>query len=180
MEEDLSTEVFLNGDSIYQAKSKEEWKDAIINKIPAWCYTINEQGQKGKFYNIYVLKDERGIVPKNWRIPNNYDWNILSNFINNTNETICENCWVHIPKDINSFGFNGFKNGYRYKYGQIYSSNKNIFYWSRNSRNSNYRPNSNYTIATTAIGSELTMKFGSIIRLPIENFGLQIRCIKTN
>ncbi len=167
MNEDLKVEIFLNGDSIFHATTNKEWALAIKNEQPAWCYAPNKQNQIDKFYNIYVLKDKRGIIPNGWKIPSNFDWNILANHINDSHDSSCGNCWVHIPKSVKSYQFNNKNNGFRFKDGNFYSLNKNSFYWT-----------SNYTIATTAIGSELLIKYGSIIRLPNENFGLQIRCIK--
>ena len=68
----LDVSSFSNGDSIFQAKTSEEWKNANIEKKPAWCFYefSAENGKKyGKLYNWYAVNDSRGLAPKGWRIP---------------------------------------------------------------------------------------------------------------
>lgn len=56
--------IFLNGDLIKHAQSSSEWKNACLNKVPAWCYADSKLKQ-GILYNYYVISDSRGITPKN-------------------------------------------------------------------------------------------------------------------
>lgn len=75
--ENLSVTKFINGDSIKQVSSFKEMKDANDNKQPAWCYYEFDPSTETKFgrlYNWYALKDQRGIIPVGWRIPEQYDW----------------------------------------------------------------------------------------------------------
>jgi uncharacterized protein (TIGR02145 family) len=70
--ENLDVSVFSNGDSLFQAKSAEEWNKAFIEKKPAWCYYefSAENGKKyGKLYNWFAVSDSRGLAPIGWRIP---------------------------------------------------------------------------------------------------------------
>lgn len=70
--ENLDVSVFSNGDSLFQAKTAEEWNKAFIEKKPAWCYYefSAENGKKyGKLYNWFAVSDSRGLAPKGWRIP---------------------------------------------------------------------------------------------------------------
>lgn len=166
MSEDLKVEVFLNGDSIFQAKSNKEWQLAFNNRQPAWCYVVNDKNEFDKLYNIYVLKDKRRVVPEGWKIPSSFDWKILANSITKNEDLGCERCWVKLPNSIESLGFNNKNNGFRFKYGGFYSNDKHCFYWT-----------SSYSVATTAIKDELLFKYGSIIRLSEES-GFQIRCIR--
>jgi hypothetical protein len=81
--ENLDACVFANGDSITEAKTIEEWVEAGKNKQPAWCYyenDLNNNEYNGKLYNWYAVNDPRGLSPKGWIIPNDYDFVILSNF----------------------------------------------------------------------------------------------------
>ena len=64
---------FLNGDSIPEARTEEDWAKAGRDKKPAWGY-FNNDDYKGKFYNWYALSDPRGIVPKGYRIPTLNDY----------------------------------------------------------------------------------------------------------
>ena len=77
MAENLNVDRFRNGDPIPEAKTKEEWINAIKTKQPAWCYLDNkpENGLKfGKLYNWYAVKDQRGIAPEGWHVSLYSDW----------------------------------------------------------------------------------------------------------
>jgi len=81
MKYNLNVAHFSNGDEIKHAKTEEEWRRCCDKGIPAWCY-IENNGKEynavfGKLYNEAAIKDNRGLVSKNWRIPNENDWDIL-------------------------------------------------------------------------------------------------------
>lgn len=80
MLENLDVTHFQNGDIILEARTNEEWQDAIDQKQPAWCYyegnsQYNEQ--YGKLYNGFTILDGRDIAPKGWKVPSSEDWEIL-------------------------------------------------------------------------------------------------------
>ena len=76
----LSVNVFLNGDTIPQAKTSEEWNAFVDAEEPAWCYydfdSVNNNVH-GKLYNWYATNDSRGIAPKGWHVATNEDWELL-------------------------------------------------------------------------------------------------------
>lgn len=77
MKENLNVDKFRNGDVIPEAKSKEDWINASMNKQPIWCYyDYNpENGVKyGKLYNWYAVADSRLLAPNGWRVANSDDW----------------------------------------------------------------------------------------------------------
>jgi len=174
MNEDLSVEIFLNGDSIFHAKSNKEWELAFKNKQPAWCYVSNKKNEFDKFYNIHVLTDERGIAPDGWKIPSICDWQILANHINKSQES-CQCNWVIIPRSIDDYGFINKNNGFRFRNGEFYSSNKNSFYWALKHEKSHTQE-----IATNAYQGNggLWFKWGGVFRVAYDCSGFQIRCIK--
>jgi len=78
--QNLDTQIFRNGDTIYQALTSEEWISACETEKPAWCYFMfKEKNGKnfGKLYNWYAVKDERGLAPEGWVIPELSDWEKL-------------------------------------------------------------------------------------------------------
>ncbi|MFM7681572.1 MAG: FISUMP domain-containing protein [Bacteroidota bacterium] len=85
MAENLNTERFLNGEKIQEVKTLEEWKVAINEKRPAWCYynfdTTNSKAY-GKLYNWYAVNDPRGLAPEGWKIPSLEDWQTLEKSVN--------------------------------------------------------------------------------------------------
>jgi uncharacterized protein (TIGR02145 family) len=74
MKNDLQLTEFLNGDPISEARSNDEWIKFAKMKKP--CF--RKVGQS-IFYNGYVLIDERGLVPEDFKIPTSLDWDILIN-----------------------------------------------------------------------------------------------------
>ena len=75
MKENLNVIKFSNGDTIFHAKTKDQWSFAYENEIPAYCnYDNNPIFSKkyGKLYNWYAVNDKRGLAPKGWSIPNYY------------------------------------------------------------------------------------------------------------
>lgn len=76
----LNVTIFRNGDSILEAKSKEEWEKAGENGIPAWCNYKNKgdkSNEIGKIYNHFALTDPRGLAPAGWHIPTEAEWDQL-------------------------------------------------------------------------------------------------------
>lgn len=76
----LDVVTFSNGDTIPEAKTKEEWINAGDSAKPAWCYYNNDpkNGKDyGKLYNWYVIHDPRGIAPKGFHVPTADDWEVL-------------------------------------------------------------------------------------------------------
>lgn len=122
MAENLNTVTFRNGDPIKEAKSLEEWNQALEKKVPAWCHYNNDplNGYKyGKLYNWYAVNDIRGLAPPGWHVPNEDDWASLR----------------YTLGDEQSAGYklktkDGWKNG---KYPRLCTACEN---WDSNKRNS--------------------------------------------
>lgn len=80
MNNNLDVEYFVNGDKIIEAKSDEEWNNACRDGIPAWChfeYDKSNDIHYGKVYNYYSIHDSRNLCPKEWKIPQNEDFQHL-------------------------------------------------------------------------------------------------------
>ena len=76
----LNVSKFKNGDLIKEAKTNEEWNDALDNGIPAWCYLDNDPSNGktlGKLYNYYAVINLKGLAPEGWHIADDYDWEIV-------------------------------------------------------------------------------------------------------
>jgi uncharacterized protein (TIGR02145 family) len=80
--ENLKTSHFANGDTIYEAKSNEDWIRANNEKRPAWCYYNNEEAYQwdGKLYNFYAINDPRGLSMDEYAVPALNDYQKLINF----------------------------------------------------------------------------------------------------
>ena len=90
MNKNLNFDKFRNGDPIPEAKSKEEWINAGIKKLPVWCYYENEKKNGeiyGKLYNWYAVIDTRQIAPTGWHVPDENEWRNLVSYLGS--ENIC-------------------------------------------------------------------------------------------
>lgn len=111
----LNVSTFLNGDTIFNAKTNEQWKKAGINKQPAWCYYQNDSTNGltyGKLYNWYAVNDARGLAPKGWHIPSDFEWTELTDFLGGT---MMAGSKLKINNDnISQTGFNALMAGDRH------------------------------------------------------------------
>ncbi len=82
--ENLNVTRFRNGDPIMEAQTMDEWREADLAGIPAWCY-YNEDAENapqfGKLYNWHAVRDPRGLAPAKWHIPNLEEWTRMFTFI---------------------------------------------------------------------------------------------------
>jgi uncharacterized protein (TIGR02145 family) len=108
---------FRNGESIYQAKNSKEWDKAITENKPAWCYfkwDKNTQDTMGLIYNVFAIRDPRGLVPEGCEIPDAKDWAQL--LVPNQGKSPEESPYVTLNgRQLNTIGtskgFNAFPNG---------------------------------------------------------------------
>lgn len=86
MTENLDIDEFNNGDKIPYAANYEAYKKAYQQEQPVWCYYNFDPKYSflGKFYNGYVLTDERGITPEGWEVPSYQDWWKLAAYMEKT------------------------------------------------------------------------------------------------
>jgi uncharacterized protein (TIGR02145 family) len=140
MTKNLDVSTFRNGDPIPQAKGKEEWKAANNTKKPAWCYyhigysEISKYGgdpektkKYGKLYNQAAVNDKRGLAPKGWHIPNNYEWKVLSNKA--TISSLKSKSGWEENNGSNASGFNALPGGLR-DYNGFDSLLETAWFWS--------------------------------------------------
>ena len=135
--ENLSVIRFQNGDTIFEAKTPEEWKKAGLSKKPAWCHYDNNISYGrlyGKLYNWYAVVDPRGLAPKGSNIPTNADWTALTKSqggvdiagIKMKNTT----GWNPKSKGTNNSGFTGLPGGIRNEAGIFSGINDQGQWWS--------------------------------------------------
>lgn len=118
MKENLNVDKFRNGIPILETKSESEWKAAIDNKTPAWCYynfDSSNETKYGKLYNIFAVHDSNGIAPKGWRVPKSKDWEDLANYFGGYWKAGLElksnEGWIKEGNGTNSAGFSGLPAG---------------------------------------------------------------------
>jgi len=87
MSSNLNVRRFRNGDPIPEAKTDEEWEKAGSECKPAWCY-YESNSENCKLYNLYAVKDNRGLIPEGWHIPTETDLKTLAATLNKTGNPI--------------------------------------------------------------------------------------------
>jgi uncharacterized protein (TIGR02145 family) len=174
MAENLNEPHFKNGDPIKQANTAEEWKKAGNTRKPAWCYYNNDPKNKkklGKLYNWYALNDPRGLAPKGWHLPNNSDWSIFFNTIQNLNRDAMA---LQHPEFIGDYPgsdvlkFHAYGSGYRKEGGAFSNINEYACYWCLDTANA-YSANALYLKK-----DQFDLLWGSYYK----SGGFSVRCIK--
>ncbi len=143
MKSNLAIMTFRNGDSIHQAQSAEEWMQAGINGIPAWCYYDNDKSNgsiHGVLYNQHAVLDPRGLAPIGWHIPDVNEWKTLFAQYGGENEAgfalISKKHWFiseWTPQNnVPSSGFEAFGSGARDNQGTFYDKEKIIGFFTIN------------------------------------------------
>jgi hypothetical protein len=75
--EDSKITNFVNGDPIFNAQTPKQWFDYCDQMEP--CYMITTRGNF--LYNYFALVDDRGFIPKGFRIFNENDFGLLLTYI---------------------------------------------------------------------------------------------------
>jgi uncharacterized protein (TIGR02145 family) len=135
--QNLDVDVFRNGETIPEAKTKEEWISAVKTKKPVWCYYYNDpkNGVKsGKLYNWYAINDQRGLAPQGWHIPTDEEWTTLVQFLGDDKNLAAKikssEGWKNDNNGKNTSGLSLIPGGYRYSNGFFDPSGSSAYYWS--------------------------------------------------
>lgn len=73
--QNISVKHFRNGDEIFHAQTKDEWKKANEEGMPAWCYYESffdgklDNINHGILYNWHAVNDKRQLAPMGTFIP---------------------------------------------------------------------------------------------------------------
>lgn len=116
MSKNLDVTTFRNGEVIMEAKTDKEWKEAMKEEKPAWCYYENKasNAKYGKLYNYFAISDPRGLAPIGWKIPSNEDWKTLFDFLGGYKSAGGKMKSNTEWDGSNSSGFNALPSGLRY------------------------------------------------------------------
>ena len=112
MSKNLDVITFRNGDTIPEAKNKNEWREYQLKYLPAICYVNFDKKNKNKYgvtYNRFAVSDPRGLAPIGWKIPVKLDWDKLIENIGGKQHGIklmSKSGWPNQKKGNNSTGFN--------------------------------------------------------------------------
>ena len=110
----LNVTKYRNGDKIPQVQDKKAWSNL---KTGGWCYYQNNTANGttyGKLYNWFAVNDPRGLAPKDYHIPTNKEWTILSENLGDEAGTKMKSStgWNNNGNGTNTTGFSGLPGGY--------------------------------------------------------------------
>ena len=177
MVDNLNVGVLSNGDSIFEAKTDEEWQRYGDEGVPSWCYYQNdpENGATfGRLYNWYAVSRPVGICPDGWRVPSDEDWRELADYLGGPEvaggKLKDTDSWGY-PNfgATNETGFSALPGNLRYKNGHFYRyTNRLGFWWS-----------SSEGVANTAWGYYLVFGDSVLNRgYYYKQSGFSVRCVR--
>jgi uncharacterized protein (TIGR02145 family) len=172
----LNVSTFRNGESIPEAKSKEEWAKAGENQTAAFCYYEydRENGEVlGKLYNWYAVNDSRGLAPNGYHIPSDAEWTILTDFLGGKpiagEKMKSITGWYKSDKDEwnNKRGFNALLGGENID-GDFYNITDYGYWWSSSELLTYYAWSRNLYDNNTKVGRDSNFK----------DKGFSVRCLR--
>jgi uncharacterized protein (TIGR02145 family) len=142
MAENLSVTLFRNGDTIPEAKTKEEWLAAATHGQPAWCYYGNNKKNGktyGKLYNWYAVTDPRGLAPEGWQVPDKAAWTSMLFHLDSParagkllkSKKLWRDPFKKEHKGNNKSGFNALPAGKRTEEGNFRYIGTDAYFWTR-------------------------------------------------
>ena len=79
MTKNLNVSHFNDGTSIKEVTNMSDWRDAVSNEEPAYCYlefNRTNNSEYGKIYNYYAFSNYK-LAPKGFHISTHQDWVVL-------------------------------------------------------------------------------------------------------
>ncbi|MEX1014923.1 MAG: fibrobacter succinogenes major paralogous domain-containing protein [Candidatus Paceibacterota bacterium] len=118
----LNVSTYSNGDTIPMVQDADAWRNLTTG---AWCYYENKEKNGsiyGKLYNWFAVNDPRGLAPKGFHIPGEFEWRTLTDFLGGdyfagTKMKSTSSLWKDNGRGTNESGFAGLPGGYRFEDG---------------------------------------------------------------
>jgi uncharacterized protein (TIGR02145 family) len=162
---------YRNGDIIPEIQDQAAWAAATEG---AWCYYNNDSANGaiyGKLYNLYAVKDARGLAPTGFHIPTYDEINILRSYSGGALKEAGTTHW-NSPNTgaTNSTGFTALPGGFRdWPSNSIFFSiNVSGIWWS----STTFSGNTNYGLFLQSSSATASTTAGE------PNSGFSVRCIK--
>jgi uncharacterized protein (TIGR02145 family) len=191
MVENLKTTRFRDGTVIPNVTDGAPWSYSSTAITPAYCDFNNTPANSntyGRLYNLFAMKDSRGIAPAGWHVPNFAEWNTLFNYLGGAGiaggrmKETGNTHWLYPNTGAdNSSGFTALGTGDRAwaSTGSFCCLQSRASFWSSSS-SYGLTSNSAYlnVIYLNYNSASYSMTLGGISGG--QNFGFAIRCVKDN
>lgn len=178
MAENLKTSKYRNGDDIETTSDLYVDLTGFANLKYQWSYAGNENyiSDYGRLYTWYSIMDPRGVCPEGWKIPNNEDWIILTNYLGG--EDIAGDALKEIgithwyPPNTNASnetGFTAIPAGYRKANGEFRAIGYHARWWS--SSESSFMNAYRFGVRNDRSSTSLNADYSKVV-------GYSVRCLK--
>lgn len=173
----LDVAVYRNGDSIFHAKTAEEWAQAGRDKKGAWCYYNHDPALGaiyGKLYNWFAVNDPRGLAPRGWRVSSLADWLYIEELVGSAYGVYMAgrvDLWkphenLNTP-NFGELGWEGYPGGYCREPGNFMALTEEGHWWTTD----DVKGQAHYQIIKYYVANILPRKIN-------HTYGLSVRCIK--
>lgn len=133
MAENLKTTKYNDGTNIPNVVDNMAWDNL---NTPGYCWYNNDIKNKspyGALYNWYAVNDKRKIAPSGWHVATDAEWEILINFVANTDGSNMEAGSAHwlcpVTDETNFTGFSSVPGGGRYNQGSFKDLGYIAYWW---------------------------------------------------
>lgn len=137
MKENLKVTRYNNGTAISLISDGNDWMNATS---AGYCWYINDESTYGNVYGAlynYAAVETGKLCPTGWRVPNDYDWNVLTDFLGGKSKAGGKlkesdiDHWSYPNSDAtNSSGFTALPGGTRNGYtGEFVGIFQYAFWW---------------------------------------------------
>lgn len=176
MTKNLDVDVYRNGDPIPKVENSAQWATLTTG---AYCYYNNDSTTYasiyGKLYNWYAVNDPRGLAPKGWHVPTDFEWTTTTDCLGGASiagglmKEIGTTHWISPNTGAtNLSGFAGLPGGYRVNNGSFNYISNNGNWWC-----------STESDLTYAWFRFLYYGGGNVSRLSLsKGSGLSVRCLR--
>jgi uncharacterized protein (TIGR02145 family) len=129
----------------------------------------------GRLYTGYTIFDNRKICPEGWKVPDDADWTILTNYlggarlsIDKLKETTTDHWYSPNTSATNESGFTGLPSGIRYYNGSFFETGSTSNWWSSTKYDTNKAWSRSINIWDAGVAAHYYFL----------NFGFSVRCLQ--
>jgi uncharacterized protein (TIGR02145 family) len=140
MAENLRVTKYRNGEYISHITKNEDWESQTSGAYCSYENTTEKAkiATYGRLYNWFAVTDIRNIAPEGWHMPDDTEWDILSDFLGGDSiaggemKEIGTTHWLSPNTDAtNESGFSSIPAGARFHYGSFTDIGFGGYYWSK-------------------------------------------------
>jgi len=137
MVENLKTTKFRDGAAIPNITDNTAWMNTTSEAYCDYNNILANSAEYGRLYNLYAVKNSRGLAPAGWHVPNYAEWNTLFRYLGGAGVAsgrMKEAGFAHWDSPNtgadNTSGLTALGSGYRTTSGPYYSLKRRALFWS--------------------------------------------------